>query len=1067
MAFLEPQNIPVTFDGGIKTIVDELQLQPNNLLIEENVRHTKQGHVAKRPGFRALSQEVMGGGRISSAVACQVFNDELLVFDGRSVFSYLEEAGQWVSRGTAISVIEKQRRIIRTSSATQLNPDGIVVEGFEVYAWEDQRSGKTTLRYAVVDGSSGSFAVADQVVAFDGLQPKTIQGTDAVGNPVAQIFYAVGTTMQSATVSPERPSIPLSGASGQPPTSWPVDGRANGFGYDVAQWHQQPIIAYDGAQGISLVGGPIIDGNRCLDMTVSGGPVACIVDSLGFVWVAYAGKKNGVYGAWVNRWDITSGTPVPLFNQGGSSVRVDVGIDGQSVLNANVNNIALIETTSGGSVIVCFEYSATTKVKPPYSATLNYSTECVGVVAVNANVYFDAQGVIHGRFYLGTIRGVGLASKPFKDEQDAFVNVLYQSVLPTGGAGQTPPTQSTYFTACLTQPGLPIVAKAMAQTGGLLRSNKILAQCDGTGNANEYLYAGQQLGTFQVQNGASVANFGVASTRMHFDNSSAFNSVESANNLVVVGGIPQTYDGVSFVEQNFHVGPEGLGTIPLPGGQLTGGTYTLQATYEWADNFGQVQRSQPSPGTVATVTAGQQLVVFVPTLRLTAKVPAPANAVQTTPGRSPVQVVLYATPSSNSQGQIAYRVASSDNDPLSDSIAMVFNVPDAEIETSAPIYTTSQLMNGAPPACALIALYQGRVAVSGLEDPFVSWVSQNRFDNSEYNTLPVEFSPELTIGCDHRGDAITAIGVLDANLVLFKRETIFIVSGDGPAADGTGSSWPDPQMLTSDTGSINPNSLVFSPMGLFFQSAKGIYLLDRNLSVEYKGSPVADFNELTITSATLLPSTNEIVWATTTGTFIVYNYLFDTWGTWTTFAAADSCIWNGALTYVRPDGLVLIQASPQSYTDNVDPGQWTDNGRQYTRKIQLPWLSFGEIQGYRACYYALLIGQYLAEHSLQIDVEIDYTPGIKQTSIFDGSIMASGRWGGTPAWGREPSWGQENSFSNYQFRINFKKKFIQSIRLTISENAPNASGTWSAMTFSVGSSGRIRPIPRSNIQGGA
>jgi hypothetical protein len=170
---------------------------------------------------------------------------------------------------------------------------------------------------------------------------------------------------------------------------------------------------------------------------------------------------------------------------------------------------------------------------------------------------------------------------------------------------------------------------------------------------------------------------------------------------------------------------------------------------------------------------------------------------------------------------------------------------------------------------------------------------------------------------------------------------------------------------------------------------------------------------------------------------------------------------------VRPDGLVLFQRDPQVYTDDVDALQWTDNCDVYTRKIQTPWLAFGEIQGFRAVYHAMLIGSYRAGHQLHIDVEYDYVEGIRQSEVVDGSVMTAGRFGGSRLFGSSPTFGQDLAFSNYQFRINFNQKWVQAVRLTIWENSPTAAGAWSALTFSVGTTGKTKPIPRSNIMGGS
>ena len=46
--------------------------------------------------------------------------------------------------------------------------------------------------------------------------------------------------------------------------------------------------------------------------------------------------------------------------------------------------------------------------------------------------------------------------------------------------------------------------------------------------------------------------------------------------------------------------------------------------------------------------------------------------------------------------------------------------------------------------------------------------------------------------------------------------------------------------------------------GVFFKSAKGIYLLDRSFQVHYIGADVEAYNALTIVGAAVVPDTNSV-----------------------------------------------------------------------------------------------------------------------------------------------------------------------------------------------------------------
>ena len=205
---LQKQNVSLSFSGGLQQKTDAFQLQPNNMLLLENARFIKSGQVNKRPGFTALSNQVTDGTNINAAVAINTFNDELLLFDGTSIYSYLEGVQAWVNRGPAISVINSSQQVIRTISAQQLNPDGVYSDGINAFVWQDSRGG---VRYSVKDSVTGAFAVQDTLI-FDynpsldqtALRPKTIVD----GHGKINVYYTDGgTALLTNQIDPVRPTI--------------------------------------------------------------------------------------------------------------------------------------------------------------------------------------------------------------------------------------------------------------------------------------------------------------------------------------------------------------------------------------------------------------------------------------------------------------------------------------------------------------------------------------------------------------------------------------------------------------------------------------------------------------------------------------------------------------------------------------------------------------------------------------------------------------------------------------------------------------------------------------------
>ncbi len=87
---------------------------------------------------------------------------------------------------------------------------------------------------------------------------------------------------------------------------------------------------------------------------------------------------------------------------------------------------------------------------------------------------------------------------------------------------------------------------------------------------------------------------------------------------------------------------------------------------------------------------------------------------------------------------------------------------------------------------------------------------------------------------------IDALASQDGAIVAYSETEIYVVRGDGPPENGgNGTEFSPPQRITSDSGCIEPRSIVTTSAGTFFQSSRGLDLLTRSLSVEWAGAAVA------------------------------------------------------------------------------------------------------------------------------------------------------------------------------------------------------------------------------------
>lgn len=1004
MTFVQSQLVPVQFGGGINQGVDPKQLQAGQLLELENGVMDKAGQISKRFGYDILNTTIEGGGAITNGVELANYKNELVLFDGNNVYSYLPVTGNWSNRGTAISILSEDQSIIKSSAAQQLNPDCAFLNDIEVYAWEDSRGG---IRYSTLDSSTKAKALSDSLLNILGQQPKCIAFQNQVfifytdGN--SQIFYQ--------TVNPFNPTVVT------PPVAIVSDGYTgfNGFPFDVCVIQDHLFIGYLAASppsgAINLF---------YLDNGFNKSPTSIIEATVDHaINTGFHGAINVVGDSAHNCW---------ITWANGKKVRV--------ARNTYINNADLPST-----IVDSVDCRALSAIEGPTPLSLLLSYQ---VHASSPSNELTKYNIINSNGTLGIaviVRSVGLASKAYTFANNIYINLAYESL-----------EQSTYFTVLLVKSGVllsepVIIGKEVPGLGGGLIGNGMVPETCKI-SFGVFKFANNSAGKLISEGNTLFSLLGVNSTKLTFTPSNNFINTVQNNTLLIVGGILQGYDGVSVTELGFHLYPENVSAIPGGSdGQTSTGTYLYQVEYEWTDNVGQIYRSNPCDPITVQVVAGQHVVLTGPTLRLTSK----------SGNRTPPSIVIYRTSANGlNYNRVTSTLAPLLNDKTVDTWTFTDTLSDIDASSNELIYTTGGILsNLAPPANSIIITYNNRVFLAGLSDKLEMWFSQNVVSNLNANTIPSQFNDSLTIGCDPLGGDITAFGLLNQTLIIFKETKIFSLAGNGPDALGLNSDYGDPTLVTSDVGCINANSVVIVPNGIMFQSLKGIHLLDQGNNLDYIGKPVEDFNTNTITSSVCDVNSQQVIFTTLEGTALVYNYYYKQWSTWTNHYAKDTVIYNNSLTYIKPDGHVYVQ-NRDKYTDGSTPIflKWT-----------LPDLAFTGLQGYQQVFRCYILGAYKGPHSLNISVAYDYNSVYaNNTVIFPSANVTT--WGSDPLWGSSSPWG--GSYQIYEFRVDFEIQKCTAIRLSVSDNQTsnyNEGYSISSVVFEVGALPGGNRLPSTSTYG--
>ena len=166
---LQKQVIPAPFDKGVDTKTN--QFLTTSFLSLQNCYQQKTGSVQKRYGGTNLSTQILNTNlNIDFGKTLLTYNNELLMHDGETLYSYIEPLNQWDDVSELYNNTIVSTPVI-ANSYNQTVPDRDISGGLELYAWQDSRGG---VYYTVLDNISESIVVPEQVFNSSYSPPKGI-----------------------------------------------------------------------------------------------------------------------------------------------------------------------------------------------------------------------------------------------------------------------------------------------------------------------------------------------------------------------------------------------------------------------------------------------------------------------------------------------------------------------------------------------------------------------------------------------------------------------------------------------------------------------------------------------------------------------------------------------------------------------------------------------------------------------------------------------------------------------------------------------------------------------------
>lgn len=510
--------------------------------------------------------------------------------------------------------------------------------------------------------------------------------------------------------------------------------------------------------------------------------------------------------------------------------------------------------------------------------------------------------------------------------------------------------------------------------------------------------------------------------------------------LFLAGGSPCLYDGKQVVEVNFPWRPEiyQVATGETPDGGLDGSLYQWYAVYTWRDATGQLHRSGPSRivtldsgGNVAQLTIRHVNISLKDAEHFYPQSEGIAIELYRTPGLSAVDPLTGEVTTVSGSDPTFYRVQGSTriiaadlggnvrtqdtflNDPTLSAQVYYDACPDERLICQAlgPYQYGPDPAGGlvgpfpqTSPAVTCCASWLNRVFAADALDPSIIWYTDEIFPDfgSDYAQAPF-FSGSLTFRIGEVGE-IVAMHAMNNVLVALTATDIWGLTAQDA---GGGQLQINAELLHTGTGCIEPRSVVLGPKGVYFQSDKGYYLLNRGRELEYPGADVEDDLRTAgnVRSAVHLPDRHQIR-LTLNGAFstdaaprvLIYDYLRGFWsranmptnsaGTPRLNEMVGGCAWrlgNGEYAHCAlAQGALFVERASTDATPYADQNQ--GGSVSIPIDVQTAWINFAGVAGYQRLKEIGVQGEKpnASEYRVDLDYVIagDYSNPSSETALF-------------------------------------------------------------------------------------
>ena len=990
---LQRDIVAIPLVGGLDTKTEATVVVPGQLTVCENGEFTKGGSLRKRAGHTATPAELTDGTPITDAVGLASLKDGWVLLGRRNAYALDSVRNAWTVLGPYTPITYKASEIANAASE-QTQADLASVNGITVVAWEDSRGG---IRFSVFDDESGAALLSEVVVASANVVRPLVT---VVGPNILVTWHDSATTAINArVVQTANAALAATTANIVLAANANVQPR-----YDVIAGDGVAFLEY--RQDAAAPGGDIvqlaqISSAGVVLRQVTAHAVAAIAVQPALGWDS---ANNVVYSA--IRFNALS-LEVSKFD--GADLTF---LDTDSVVAADVVRVGISPNSLGGASVWFTE------------AGLATENNSVVVKRLDAGLNVIATS---------TTRHAQLATAPWWDGHSSLGVVAY------AGVGLTNLQGGYYFQR---DDGV-VIGRVAYGSGDLVNNQTPHVKLVGP---EQYAFALGYRRQVPV-NLAKVTGASIKMTPVFQHHGIKRVDVNTAPKLtpVEIGGVLYTNGawlwaidgGGAPTEAQSQMFPDVAvaNHVTAVGGNLTASaSYIYRWYYEWTNAHGQRVRSVAVNVNVATTAANFQFNITLPTLAFTR-----------TGARSPVAIVGYRSEANNPN--FFYRVTNPDpsviagnnryvaNNVAADTVSFTDNLSDAslggrEIDYQSNGETTHIAFDGP----AAIGEAGNRLwCVGGGERPDRPQFSLLRTDGAPIEANDVFVVTEFP----EDGGATVAVSQVNGTPIVFKERAIYLLEGTGPANNGVAAEPYLVKQVSSDVGCIEPRSVLATHDGIYFKSAKGIYLLGQNLVPRYIGAFVEAYNSQNVTGAAVVPDTNQCVFLTSAGLTVMYDYFYDKWSTYTNHQGLSLAAGIAGFAYLRTDGALFIR-DPAS----ADLRVHTDAGVPYSLRFRVGMRLDETVQGFWICRKLMAYGKYVSAHELEIRIFRNRELWANQIVVWQPDLrMGQTVWGSDTVWGDPTSaWGGIPRSNEYSFDTKLKARKVSTVSFEFTDRPGSPPG---------------------------